>query len=174
MVERARYVMIQAQTTVHMGEKMAFAPHAKVDDGLMDVVVMHGGSGRLRLVHMMDLAKANGKHAEEEVPETAYYATPELIIRPLPAEAFGTAGGDGGGVAHPPGGAPARMPRIEAGPPSAEMMHGLNSLNVDGELAGTSPALLRVIGGLLPVLVGPCDSKGHGVGVPGSVVGVGS
>jgi len=28
VVERASYIMIQAQTTIHMGEKMAFAPRA--------------------------------------------------------------------------------------------------------------------------------------------------
>jgi len=54
----------------------------------MDVVVIHGGSGRLRLIQMMDLAKDNGKHAEPEIAETMYYKTPELLLRPLASAAF--------------------------------------------------------------------------------------
>lgn len=34
------YVMVQVQTTVHMGDKMPFCPNAKLDDGLLDVVLV--------------------------------------------------------------------------------------------------------------------------------------
>lgn len=41
-VAQTKYIMIQVQNTVHVGEKMALCPYAKVDDGLFDVVLMKG------------------------------------------------------------------------------------------------------------------------------------
>lgn len=38
------FVMVQVQTTVHMGDKMPFCPNAKLDDGLLDVVLVPSAS----------------------------------------------------------------------------------------------------------------------------------
>ena len=40
-VETGSFAMLQAQLTIHMGEKMPFCPRAKLDDGLFDVCAIN-------------------------------------------------------------------------------------------------------------------------------------
>lgn len=56
------YVMVQAQSTVHMGDRMPFCPDAKLDDGLIDIAIVKH-TGRMKLISLMERAKA-GKHVE--------------------------------------------------------------------------------------------------------------
>ena len=56
------YIMVQSQTTVHMGDKMPFCPRAKLDDGLLDLVMIRHTS-RCGLVGIMENAKV-AKHTE--------------------------------------------------------------------------------------------------------------
>lgn len=39
-VEEEELVMVQGQLNVHMGSKSPFCPKAKLDDGLLDVVII--------------------------------------------------------------------------------------------------------------------------------------
>ena len=57
--------MIQGQLTAHMGDKMPFCPRAKVDDGLLDLVLLKA-TGRLRLVSVMEKAK-KGEHVSDVI-----------------------------------------------------------------------------------------------------------
>lgn len=88
------YVMVQAQTTVHMGDKLPFCPNAKLDDGLVDLVALRHAA-RLPLVRLMAQAKA-GRHVASDY--TTYYQCKSFTITPAPGEPFtgdGTVNVDG-------------------------------------------------------------------------------
>lgn len=76
------FVMVQAQTTVHMGEKLPFCPLARLDDGLVDLVLL-GREGRMSLVKLMGKARA-GQHIEDG--KTSYYQCKSFTITPGPDE----------------------------------------------------------------------------------------
>lgn len=119
LAEDRDYTMIQAQTTIHMGEKMAFCPQSKLDDGLMDLMLLpHTGRGTF--VQYMEAAK-KGSHVDPEKPcpqETAttdYIQVSSVVVRPVVEGR--------------------RQPKYQVGP---------KTVNVDGELVGVSPFRVAV------------------------------
>jgi len=76
-----RYVMIQAQCTVHMGDRMPFCPKSKLDNGLMDLVMIKK-TGRLKLVKIMTDAEHAGHVAHEDKVE--YHQVKSYSLTPKP------------------------------------------------------------------------------------------
>jgi diacylglycerol kinase (ATP) len=75
---------VQVQHTVHMGEKMPFCPKAKLDDGLVDLVLIRRAS-RMKLIRVIEAAKV-GKHVENNLAE--YYQCKTVEIVPDADEPF--------------------------------------------------------------------------------------
>lgn len=77
------FIMVQSQSTVHMGEKMPFCPRSRLNDGLMDLVgIPYAGRGRI--VDVMESAKVAG-HLDK--PGTMYVQTSEYVLRPAEQDA---------------------------------------------------------------------------------------
>ena len=76
------YIMVQSQTTVHMGDKMPFCPRAKLDDGLLDLVMVRHTS-RCGLVGIMENAKAGG---HTEGPHVEYHQVASYTLNPTKAD----------------------------------------------------------------------------------------
>ena len=55
------------------------APRAKLDDGLIDLIVIRSGVSRARLLQVLPKL-FNGSHINE--PEVEYYQTSEFSLRP--------------------------------------------------------------------------------------------
>lgn len=141
-----------AQVTCYMGEKMAFCPFARLDDGLMDVCAVTAGS-RLQLVGVMDAAKAQGRHVlgqpldPRPLPQVRYTQTRELVLQPVPQESLAAAIASAKASSDPE----ARAAAMAANP-DVRAMIGDRSVNVDGDLCGFSPARLTVCALALPVV----------------------
>ncbi len=82
------YVMVQAQNTVHMGEKLPFCPGARLDDGLVDLVLIRRASRRA-LMKLMARARS-GTHIEDDI--TSYFQCRSFTIDPHPEERFAGTG----------------------------------------------------------------------------------
>ena len=76
---------MQAQNTVFMGDKVPFAPNAKLDDGLMDLVLISYGS-RITFINTIDAAKKN-KHLEAD--NVTYIQCKEFTMTPTTKEQQG-------------------------------------------------------------------------------------
>ncbi len=81
IVLEGKYSMVQAQITVHMGDRMAFTPHAKLDDGLMDLVLIeHRRVGKM-ISTMLAAQKNNGSHLEKKNVKS--YQIKQLKVTPI-------------------------------------------------------------------------------------------
>mmetsp|Transcript_2207 Transcript_2207/g.5083 ORF Transcript_2207/g.5083 Transcript_2207/m.5083 type:complete len:353 (+) Transcript_2207:568-1626(+) len=67
VVREDKYIMIQGQLTVHMGSRVPFCVNAKLDDGLIDLVLIKH-AGRRDLVKTIQIAK-KGRIAESPLVE---------------------------------------------------------------------------------------------------------
>jgi diacylglycerol kinase family enzyme len=159
-------VMIHFQVTCYMGARMAFCPFAKLDDGLMDICAVSPGN-RMGLVGVMEAAKDNGRHVlgaasardPRAAPNVQYAQAEEVIFRPLNQDAVNawkrgeqlTEHGEVIPGNATPGDA-ARARARDAYNVAELAMSGRNSVNIDGELVGFSPARLKVLKQALPVL----------------------
>lgn len=84
IVVKGDFSMVQAQVTVHMGEKMPFCPRAKLDDGLLDLVLIRRAS-RFQLAMIIESAKL-GNHVNDKLVE--YYHCKSIEILPELDETF--------------------------------------------------------------------------------------
>tara|TARA_B100001123_G_C15095491_1_gene941380 strand:- start:91 stop:981 length:891 start_codon:yes stop_codon:yes gene_type:complete len=73
------FTFIIACNSLHVGKGMKMAPKAKLDDGLMDLVVVRSGVSRIRLLKVLPLL-FKGTHINE--PEVEYYQTSEFSLIP--------------------------------------------------------------------------------------------
>mmetsp|Transcript_8314 Transcript_8314/g.18150 ORF Transcript_8314/g.18150 Transcript_8314/m.18150 type:complete len:169 (-) Transcript_8314:96-602(-) len=73
-----KYVMIQGQTTVHCGNRIAFCPDAKLNDGLIDLVLVKHGTAA-KMMKIMTAAK-KGKHVQDGNVEV--YQVRSFQVRP--------------------------------------------------------------------------------------------
>mgnify|MGYP001231674815 FL=1 len=64
------FTFVVACNSIHIGKGMKMAPSAKLDDGLIDLVVVRGSINRQRLFSVLPKL-FDGSHIEE--PEVAYY-----------------------------------------------------------------------------------------------------
>ena len=110
------YFMIQAQLNVHMGSKAPFCPSAKLDDGLMDLVLVEK-SGTMQIIRNFDDGKKNGKHIHH--PNVKYVQVAQMDIIPSDTTA----------------------------------LHGEKTVNIDGELVGTSPCRVTCLPRVLDILI---------------------
>ena len=83
--EPKKYTIMQAQNTIFMGEKVPFAPKAKLDDGLIDLVLISFGT-RIAFVNTIDAAKKN-KHLEGN--NVTYIQCKEFTMTPTTKEQCG-------------------------------------------------------------------------------------
>ena len=98
--------MMQSQTTVFMGDRVPFCPKAKLDDGLIDLVLVKHGD-RLTFVSSIESAKKNehlGKDNFVYVQTSGYTLTPTTVEQ-----------------------------------------SGKGTLNIDGELIGSTPFQVRCL-----------------------------
>jgi diacylglycerol kinase family enzyme len=82
---KQKYHMMQSQTTVHMGDKIPFAPRAKLDDGLLDLVLVKHGT-RCGFVSSIEAAKVN-QHLEQD--NFIYIQASEYTLTPSSADQQG-------------------------------------------------------------------------------------
>ena len=71
------FTFVVACNSVHIGKGMKMAPSAKLDDGLIDLVVVRGSINRRRLFSILPKL-FDGSHIEE--PEVAYYQVPSFSL----------------------------------------------------------------------------------------------
>ena len=74
-----KFTFIIACNSVHIGKGMKMAPKAKLDDGLIDLIVVKAGATRTRLLQVLPKL-FNGSHINE--PEVEYYQTSEFSLIP--------------------------------------------------------------------------------------------
>jgi diacylglycerol kinase family enzyme len=73
------FTFIIACNSIHVGKGMKMAPKAKLDDGLIDLIVIRSGVSRTRLLQVLPKL-FNGSHINE--PELEYYQTSEFSLIP--------------------------------------------------------------------------------------------
>ena len=73
------FTFIIACNSIHVGKGMKMAPKAKLDDGLIDLVVVKAGVTRTRLLKVLPKL-FDGTHINE--PEVSYYKTSEFSLIP--------------------------------------------------------------------------------------------
>jgi diacylglycerol kinase family enzyme len=74
------YNFVQGQLTIHMGDKTPLCPKAKLDDGLLDLILAKHG-GVLEFTQAMDLAK-EGMHLEMDSGRISYLQCSEYTLYP--------------------------------------------------------------------------------------------
>ena len=72
-------IFIIACNSIHVGKGMKMAPKAKLDDGLIDLIVIRAGATRTRLLQVLPKL-FDGSHINE--PEVEYYQTSEFSLIP--------------------------------------------------------------------------------------------
>ncbi len=77
------YTFIIACNTIHTGKGMKMAPKAKLDDGLIDVVVVKYGISRFKLLSLLPKL-FDGSHIENPIVE--YYQVKEFSLIPIKDE----------------------------------------------------------------------------------------
>ena len=73
------FTFIIACNSIHVGKGMKMAPKARLDDGLIDLVVVKAGVTRIRLLQVLPKL-FEGTHINE--PEVSYYQTSEFALIP--------------------------------------------------------------------------------------------
>ena len=73
------FTFIIACNSIHIGKGMRMAPKAKLDDGLIDLIVVKAGATRTRLLQVLPKL-FDGTHIDE--PEVSYYQTSEFLLIP--------------------------------------------------------------------------------------------
>ena len=73
------FIFIIACNSIHIGRGMKMAPKAKLDDGLIDLIVIRSGATRTRLLQVLPKL-FDGSHIKE--PEVEYYQTSEFSLVP--------------------------------------------------------------------------------------------
>jgi len=73
------FTFIIACNSIHVGKGMKMAPKAKLDDGLIDLIVIRSGASRMRLLQVLPLL-FKGSHIEE--PEVEYIQTSKFSLIP--------------------------------------------------------------------------------------------
>ena len=73
------FTFIVACNSMHVGKGMKMAPKAKLDDGLIDLVVVKGGLTRRRLLSVLPKL-FDGSHINE--PEVEYYQASQFSLYP--------------------------------------------------------------------------------------------
>ena len=73
------FTFIIACNSMHVGKGMKMAPKAKLDDGLIDLVVVKAGATRTRLLRVLPKL-FDGTHIDE--PEVSYYQTNKFSLIP--------------------------------------------------------------------------------------------
>jgi len=73
------FTFIIACNSIHVGKGMKMAPKAKLDDGLIDLIVVKAGATRTRLLQVIPKL-FEGSHIHE--PEVEYYQTSEFSLIP--------------------------------------------------------------------------------------------
>ena len=74
-----KFTFIIACNSIHVGKGMKMAPKAKLDDGLIDLIVVKAGVSRTRLLQVLPKL-FDGTHIEE--PELEYYQTKNFSLIP--------------------------------------------------------------------------------------------
>ena len=64
---------------MHVGKGMKMAPKARLDDGLIDLIVIRAGASRIRLLQVLPKL-FDGSHINE--PEVEYYQTSKFSLIP--------------------------------------------------------------------------------------------
>jgi len=73
------FTFIIACNSIHVGKGMKMAPRAKLDDGLIDLIVIRSGASRTRLLQVLPKL-FDGSHINE--PEVEYYQTSKFSLIP--------------------------------------------------------------------------------------------
>jgi len=73
------FIFIIACNSIHVGKGMKMAPKARLDDGLIDLIVIRSGVGRTRLLQVLPKL-FDGSHINE--PELEYYQTSQFSLIP--------------------------------------------------------------------------------------------
>lgn len=71
------FLFIMASNTIHTGKGMKISPKAKIDDGLMDVVIVKAGPSRLKLLNLLPKI-FDGTHIKEK--EVLYLQAKEIEL----------------------------------------------------------------------------------------------
>ena len=73
------FTFIIACNSMHVGKGMKMAPKARLDDGLIDLIVIRAGASRTRLLQVLPKL-FDGSHINE--PEVEYYQTSKFSLIP--------------------------------------------------------------------------------------------
>jgi len=73
------FTFIIACNSIHVGKGMKMAPKAKLDDGLLDLIIIKSGASRLRLLKVLPLL-FTGEHINE--PEVEYIQASNFSLLP--------------------------------------------------------------------------------------------
>ena len=73
------FTFIIACNSMHVGKGMKMAPKARLDDGLIDLIVIRAGASRIRLLQVLPKL-FDGSHINE--PEVEYYQTSKFSLIP--------------------------------------------------------------------------------------------
>ena len=76
-VMEENFLFIMASNTIHTGKGMKISPKAKIDDGLMDVVIVKEGPSRLKLLNLLPKI-FEGTHINER--EVLYLQAKEIKL----------------------------------------------------------------------------------------------
>ena len=130
-VLEGRYIMALASNTQHTGRGLRLAPRARLDDGLLDLLIVPEMSRR-RLIALM-----------QSVPEGGHLEAPDVRVRQV--RAFEVAAGDpGAAAAGTAGDAGATGDAARRPAPATAVPNHAARLNVDGEIIACAPRSIEV------------------------------
>ena len=72
------YKFIMISNTIHAGNKMKIAPKAKIDDGLLDIITIHGNVSKIRLLRLLPKVY-KGTHINDKIIN--YYQASKIKLQ---------------------------------------------------------------------------------------------
>ena len=81
--KNSKFSLLTVCNTIHIGKGMKMAPKAKLNDGLIDLIVVKSGASRKRLLQVLPKL-FDGTHINE--PEVSYFQTKKFSLQPIEDE----------------------------------------------------------------------------------------
>lgn len=91
IVVEGDFIMVYASHQTHLGTDVFFAPDAKLDDGLMWLVIIQAGVSRVQVINFL-LSLQNGKHVD--IPYVTMIPVRAFRLEPFSTEGYMTVDGE--------------------------------------------------------------------------------
>ncbi|XP_013783000.1 sphingosine kinase 1-like [Limulus polyphemus] len=91
VVVEGDFIVVYASHQTHLGTDVFFAPNAKLDDGLMWLVIIQAGVSRVQVINFL-LSLQNGKHVD--IPYVTMIPVRAFRLEPFSADGYMTIDGE--------------------------------------------------------------------------------